>query len=153
MPVPKFRNLRMSGAWAGPFCGMFLRNCIFGPPLIVLLQPTTKCDKFFTAMPQTDALGVNFFLFAQKYFWCPPVKSVVLCFQKLAETINVSSLLLVPEWTGAVFWPYIFTGKSWQKPVVKFLYCQAGFFFSNKAESKVFTGKPNFPMVALVLQT
>jgi len=133
-------------------------NLDFWPTVDCFASAHNKvCDKFFAAMPQTGALGVNFFaqnlLEEEKYFCCPPVKLVVPCFKKLAATKNVCSVLLVPEWTGAVFWPYIFTGKSWRYPVVKVLYSQAGFFFSNNAESKVFTGKPNFRMVALLLQT
>jgi hypothetical protein len=56
---------------------------------------------------------------------------------------------LVPEWTSAVHWPFLFNGATWRKFIVEVEAFQPHFFFTNKASSNVFTAKPKFRMLAL----
>ena len=115
------------------------------------------CAAFFSAIPQTEAAGVNFLAQTlssdQKYFCCPPVALIVPCFKKLLSTPSVCSLLLIPEWTSAIYWPYIFNGKAYCSQIKVIVPFQPNFFFSNKAVSKVFTHSPNFRMLALKIVT
>ena len=115
------------------------------------------CDKFFAALPQTGASGVNFFaqplLSDEKYFCCPPVRLITACYRKLVDTPGVEAVLLVPEWKSAAFWPFLFNGKNWRSKIVDVIYFPPHFFFSNRAISTVFTGAPNFRMVALKIKS
>ena len=72
------------------------------------------CDKYFSAIPQSNSSGVNFFAQplsdTEQYFLCPPVSLVIPCFKKICSVSNLKALLIVPEWTGHVFWPFLFNG-------------------------------------------
>ena len=75
------------------------------------------CDKYFSAIPQSNSSGVNFFAQplsdTEQYFLCPPVSLVIPCFKKICSVSNLKALLIVPEWTGHVFWPFLFNGCSY----------------------------------------
>ena len=115
------------------------------------------CAVYFSGLPQSTTSGINFLaqtlVAGQSYFCCPPVSIIVQCFKKLTTTPDIVALLLIPEWTGAVFWPYIFNGKKYSEKVKTIIPFKPNFFFSNQAVSKVFSHKPNFRMLALKIVT
>ena len=111
------------------------------------------CPIYFSGLPQTSSAGVNFLAQQmqqdQFYFCCPPVSLIVPCFKKLISIPKVCSLLLIPEWTSAVFWPFLFNGTVYSDKIREIYPFHPNFFFSNQAVSKVFTHAPNFRMLAL----
>ena len=101
--------------------------------------------------------GVNFFAQSlsvhEQYFLCPPVSLVLPCFKKVCSVPNISALLIIPEWTGHVFWPFLFNGTTMQ-PCIRYIYrFKASFSFANAATSHVFSRNPNFFMLALLIHS
>lgn len=113
------------------------------------------CEKFFTLSPQTGSSGVNFFAQKlckfEKYYCCPPVKLILPCFKKLCSEPGVQSLILLPEWKSNGFWPYFFNGVDTHEKVKGVYRFETGFSFSNIATSHVFSARPNFAMLALLI--
>jgi len=113
------------------------------------------CDKFFSLIPQSGSLGVNFFAqnlaAKEKYFCCPPTKLAVACYRKLVSKPGTQAMLLIPEWLGSSFWPYFFNGIQRKEHIVSVTPLQARFFFTNKATSQVFTAMPKFRLMALLI--
>ncbi len=74
-----------------------------------------KCARFFSKSPQSGSAGVDFF--AQKlepnevYLCCPLVKLVAHCIRKIVASRNTTAVLLVPNWTSAVYWPLLQAGQ------------------------------------------
>jgi len=106
-------------------------------------------------LPQSGSMGVNFFAQnlspEERYFCCPPTKLIIPCYRAIAACPGAKALLLMPEWYGANNWPYFFNGKEIKQYIVSVTPFQAGFFFANSATSKVFSAKPKFRMLALLI--
>ena len=101
--------------------------------------------------------GVNFFAQSlsvhEQYFLCPPVSLVLPCFKKVCSVPNISAVLIIPEWTGHVFWPFLFNGTTMQS-CIRYIYrFKASFSFANAATSNVFSRNPNFFMLALLIHS
>ena len=90
------------------------------------------CSIYFLCLPQTSSAGVNFLAQqmqqGQFYFYYPPVSLIVPCFKKLLSIPNVCSLFLIPEWTSAVFWPFIFNGTVYSDKIQAIYPFQPNFF-------------------------
>jgi hypothetical protein len=135
-------------------------NCLFQEAGIFptvdgfALQCNALCQKFFSRFVQPRSAGVKFFsqqlLSTEVYFCCPPVHLIVPCFRRLIGTPQIRSWLLIPEWKSAGFWPIVFPLPAGVKAIYRL---RTGFFFANKATSKVFHHNPNFAMIALLIQT
>ena len=117
----------------------------------------TVCQKYFSLIPQTGSAGVNFFAQnlsqAEKYFCCPPVSLIVPCFQTLVASPGIHALLLIPDWSGQPFWPFLFNGTQRQPQIRDVFRFRTGFTFSNAARSHIFTRNPNFDMLALIVMS
>ena len=115
-------------------------------------EPNKVCDVFFSKIPQTGCSGINFFVQTlhsdQVYFCCPPVKEIVHTFKTLTSTANISSVLIIPLWNSANFWPFLHNGRNFRNPIVDHIVFQSEFLVFNKVDN-IFAKKPNFSMVAL----
>ena len=114
------------------------------------------CENFYSLLPQLNSAGVNFFAqtlsTVEVYFCCPPVKLIVPCFKFLVSKVGIQAILMVPEWTSAPHWPFLFNGVAWREHITEIDTVQARFFYTNNASSSVFTRKPKFRMLALKIQ-
>ena len=84
-----------------------------------------KMTKFFSLIPQQFSSGINFL--AQPlceeeiYYCCPPVKSIIPVFKKLTSTKNVKSILVVPNWPSAYFWPILYPDGTFSKFIKQYV--------------------------------
>lgn len=114
------------------------------------------CKTYFSKIPQKDCSGINFFsqrLTSQfTYFCCPPVKEVENTLKHLISTANVSSVLVIPYWNSAHYWPLLHNGQSFIPQIVKFLVFNPRFLVFNQCDS-IFARKPTFEMIALKIKS
>ena len=114
------------------------------------------CVKFYSKIPQIGSSGVNFL--AQelkenvKYFCCPPVKMIGRAVCHLIEKENICSLLIVPVWVSAAFWPALQQSERFRECVLKELRFKPKFYMSNGAKS-LFSRCPKFEMAAFLLKS
>jgi hypothetical protein len=112
--------------------------------------------KILFKIPQIGSSGVNFL--AQelkenvKYFCCPPVKMIGRAICHLIEKENICSLLIVPVWVSAAFWPAIQQSERFRECVLKELRFKPKFYMSNRAKS-LFSRCPKFEMAAYLLKS
>jgi hypothetical protein len=70
----------------------------------------------------------------------------------LLEKENISSLLIVPVWHSAVYWPTLQQSERFQECIVKEFRFSPKFYMSNGAKS-LFSRCPKFEMAAFLLKS
>ena len=91
---------------------------------------------------------------------CPPVNLIVQTVRKL-QSCNGIGTLIIPEWPSSLFWPYLLSSGLVFKSYVKAVFCLPklhdlliegpGQRAVYKRKKSVFSGCPNFNMLALRL--
>ena len=86
--------------------------------------------RFFSLIPQPGTTGVNFF--AQKlspdedYFLCPPVNLITDTFHHFERApADCKALVIVPQWSGSIFWPMVHDGKNYRPSIKSVMAFQA----------------------------
>ena len=67
-----------------------------------------KCGKYFSKIPQLHTSGVNFFaqkLVSKEVYWlCPPIKDVKDVIEYVEKFENITAVVFLPVWAGALYW-------------------------------------------------
>ena len=118
--------------------------------------PSAICDLFYSKIPQNGCAGINFYVqelvSTHVYFCCPPTKEIVYTFKHLISSTNIKAILIIPAWFSASFWPVLHDGCKFRKEISNYLFFSPEFLVFNQTNS-LFSRKPNFQMLALVLST
>ena len=116
----------------------------------------TKCEKFFSLIPQKSCSGVNFFAqipSSHEFYWiCPPPQIVGHVFNHLIQFENIKGLLFIPCWAKLNCWPIITRGKFFHPIIQKAWYCKPS-FINYTAAKNIFDGNKSFKSVILKFDT
>ena len=115
----------------------------------------TKCTQFFSRLPDSRALAVDFFWQPLQsgviYYCCPPVK----CIQKVINKIfksqpGVKFMLLVPHWRSHPFYSALKDKNSFKNCITKHFIFNASFV--SEASQCMFKGQKSFNMICLLIE-
>ena len=108
-------------------------------------EPSQICHVYFSKIPQNGCSGINFFTqtlcLNQVYFCCPPIKDVLHTFKSLVAVSNISSILILPLWNSAHFWPFLHNIIRFRSQIVEHIVFCTEFLVFNKVDS-VFSKRP-----------
>ena len=133
-----------SFAWLNKELGPFTIDCFAD-------ESNKKVCRFFSNFLCPSGLGIDAFSHSwdQENCWiCPPVKSILSVIKKLS-IVKGRGVLIVPKWTTASFWPFLFPDGVNLTPIF-----QGSMEFNpdicqNQRARSVISGKTPFPFLAL----
>ena len=117
-------------------------------------EVNSRCKTFYSKIPQNGSSGINFFSQSlvpnRVYFCCPPVKEIENTIKHLLHFEGILSLLIIPFWPSAHFWPLLSSGQKFIPEVIDYSIFDPTFMVFNQCDS-IFSRKPTFKMIALKL--
>ena len=133
-----------SFAWLNKELGPFTIDCFAD-------ESNKKVGRFFSNFLCPSGLGVDAFSHSwdQENCWiCPPVKKILSVIKKLS-TVKGRGVLIVPKWTTANFWPFLFPGGKNLTPIFQGIMEFSPYICQNQRARSVISGKTPFPFLAL----
>ena len=122
---------------------------------LMATSSNTKCEYFYSKLPDAAASGVNVFLQnlspAVTYFACPPVKSIIPLMHKLLDQPGLTCLLVVPFWPSASFWA-LFVDLGRFRPFIKKMFVFQATFIA-APDKCIFRNEANFSMAAFLINS
>ena len=119
------------------------------------LSSNTKCQKFFSKIPQVGSAGVNFFaqiLSSSEYYYLTPPVSLVLPTIKhiLAQQDRVVAVVSFPAWKNTNYYSSVIQGNQWAPYVMEAFFTSPVYVPGNQA-STVFSGRKQFRFVSILI--
>lgn len=118
-------------------------------------EEISKCKKFFSKIPSSQALATDFFLQDLSpnivYFLCPPVDKIIVALNKLLSYSGISALFVVPIWKAAIYWTEFKKLNGFKSFIKQYIIFQSKFV--NLAEDSVFKDDANFKMIGFKILT
>ena len=114
-------------------------------------ESNKKVPRFFSNFLCPTSLGIDAFSHSWDYenCWiCPPVKSILSVTKKLSK-VKGKGVLIVPKWTTASFWPFLFPDGQNLSPIFQGVMEFNPDICQNQRARSVISGKTTFPFLAL----
>ena len=115
-------------------------------------ESNNKVPRFFSNFLCPTSLGVDAFCHSwenENCWICPPVSKILSVVKKLANTKG-RGVLIIPKWTTASFWPYLFPDGEKPIPIFDGTIEFHPNILQNQRARSVLSGKTTFSFLALV---
>ena len=117
----------------------------------------TRCDKFFSHVPQMGSCGINFFaqtLLPGEIYWiCLPPNLILKVLKVVLTTAHITAIFCIPVWKHKKFWPVLMQNSQFALFVIDPLFFKPVFVPDYPRSPTIFRGRKNFDMLAFRVST